>query len=420
MRRFALTIVELLVVIAVILFLLCLLLPALSRSSDCTRISSCQSNLRYLSLGFQIHAMRDSQTRFCTGAYDWRHDGCPDSVGWIADLVNMNVARPIDLLCPVQQAKGNEQLMELYGKSYDETDPDNPESPLAAAGICGTAMWGGPATTERTAAIEKYILDGGYSSNYTASWYLVRGEVKCTAVELRDAHGKCTVREWRTLPVAGRVDWRNPANSTGPLRRKDLDHSAIPSSIIPLLGDGAPDGVAPVDLQYKGRQFVLEGDSLVASYNAGPATFDGRQIVPLPGNTMLGRVADLDNPDPFYSGQLYQEATGWRSGKYGSVALQDTRGWCCCHLEVRCCLLMADGSVQTFPDVNGDRLLNPGFPAPDPPGELPDIAPEKDLFASPATDYVDGRQDLPRANVFSGIRIRNGGGRMWNYDGGQN
>jgi hypothetical protein len=100
--------------------------------------------------------------------------------------------------------------------------------------------------------------------------------------------------------------------------------------------------------------------------------------------------ADRDPPKPSWTG----------TGAYGSAALQDTRGWRCHHQGV-CNILVADGSVREFRDVNQDGLLNPGFPIssqqtpPSRPAQAGDIG------------YANAREDLPRGRIFSGIKYKN-------------
>lgn len=403
MRRSAFTIPELIVVVIVVVLLFALGMPALNRSRAASRSSKCQDNLRQLGLGLLIHADRDSLTRYCTGAYDWYHDGCPDSIGWVADLVNMNLARPIDLLCPSNPMRGNEQLAELYTKSYQQTDPGNPNPQQARLGICGAAAWDSPSTPGRAAAIEQYLLEKGYDSNYTASWCMVRGQPEVTfvvrayskRVPYSYSEGEIVLYDIRGLPIAGTPDWRSLANTTGPLTRRQVDKSKIPSSSVPLLGDGnhgdRTRAVAPVALKYRKWTHVAKGDDLTVSFNAGPATSDGASTKPMPGNLLFLRATQLDKDLPNYSGQMYEEAVGYGSGAYGSLGLQDTRGWYC-HHEGNCNILVADGSVHVFDDANGDGLLNPGF----------FISPN----AAPSIGYVDSQEDLPRTEIFDGIWIR--------------
>ena len=55
-RRKAFTLVELLIVIAIIALLAAILFPAFSRARESARRSSCQSNLKQISLGLMQYA----------------------------------------------------------------------------------------------------------------------------------------------------------------------------------------------------------------------------------------------------------------------------------------------------------------------------------------------------------------------------
>ena len=75
--------------------------------------------------------------------------------------------------------------------------------------------------------------------------------------------------------------------------------------------------------------------------------------------------------------------------------LQDTRDWFCVHgagRQAACNILMADGSVKTFYDAQGDRFLNPGFPV---------------VLANPADQsgvgYSDSQVELPPGEIFRGL-----------------
>ncbi|MCA9150122.1 MAG: DUF1559 domain-containing protein, partial [Planctomycetales bacterium] len=109
-RRLGFTLVELLVVIAIIGLLVALVLPAISRARESARSAACQNNLRQFGIGLHIFADRDRQERFCTGAFDFRRDGCMDTYGWAADLVNINAALPNEMLCPSNPLRGIEKL----------------------------------------------------------------------------------------------------------------------------------------------------------------------------------------------------------------------------------------------------------------------------------------------------------------------
>jgi len=72
------------------------------------------------------------------------------------------------------------------------------------------------------------------------------------------------------------------------------------------------------------------------------------------------------------------------------LCLQDTRGWAPVH-RGSCNLLMADGSVKSVKDLNGDGFLNPGFPVE--PGDDP---------AANKVGYLDGTTEMSSYEVFSG------------------
>ena len=72
--------------------------------------------------------------------------------------------------------------------------------------------------------------------------------------------------------------------------------------------------------------------------------------------------------------------------------LHDNRDWYAVH-RGGCNILMADGSVKTFIDQDGDKYLNPGFPVPK---GLTDTDYKK-------IGYVSDTVELHSARCFSGI-----------------
>ena len=235
--------------------------------------------------------------------------------------------------------------------------------------------FGAERTTTRRQAIEQNILNKGYSTNYTAHWYLVRGNPRVKVERVGGQASGLTVRLANPSPIDYET-WKSKSRGgasicTGPLRRKDLQTSKIASAMIPLLGDGArgdPDrSVSTTDYKYRNRPFIAASDRFAESFGDGPATWywSHYKITRLDGDAVVGKLTGLSSTTgPQWSGQLYEE---WTGDSYGSVGLQDTRNINCYHLESGgsyfCPLLMADDSVRDMVDQDNDGFLNPGFPA---------------------------------------------------------
>ncbi|MCR9295085.1 MAG: DUF1559 domain-containing protein [bacterium] len=140
-RHSGFTIIELLVVIGVIAILAALLLPAINRARESARKASCQNNLRQIGIGLNMFSDVDPQARVCSGASDFTRDGCMDTVGWVADVVNMNAGNVNQLRCPSNPLRGSEKLNDLYGKSTaNAKEGAKPEA--LTKGVCGQDSWG--------------------------------------------------------------------------------------------------------------------------------------------------------------------------------------------------------------------------------------------------------------------------------------
>jgi prepilin-type processing-associated H-X9-DG protein len=89
------------------------------------------------------------------------------------------------------------------------------------------------------------------------------------------------------------------------------------------------------------------------------------------------------------------------TGPAGSnTYLQDTRDWYAVHgggTSASANILMADGSIKEFADLNNDKFLNPGFPVPN--GLTPD------QYAT--TGYRGSQVELAPGEMFNGIFLIN-------------
>ena len=413
-RRSGFTLVELLVVIAIIGLLVALVLPAISRARESARSAACQNNLRQFGIGLHIFADRDRQERFCTGAFDFRRDGCMDTFGWVADLVNINAALPNEMLCPSNPLRGTEKLNDLLG--HDSTDAKD-GAPLEQlnSGVCAAPQWSGMSgsggggfagtatgTPERAALIARAFVDKGYNTNYSSSWFLGRSGAK---VNVTPSAGSTTIVAVGNPASQG---LKGLSTTTGPLTRRLLETSKIVSSSVALLGDAAPgdadEAVLAASISYGpslsdgtadpfangssvSKKFITQGELLVESFNDGPAYWDtGSNTINLiqqGGNLSLQAQCEATGscPAPTDSSQTY---------------LQDTRDWFAIHgggKGATCNILMADGSVKVFNDLNGDKYLNPGFPVPN----------TLTVADYGGIGYHDSTVELPPSEMFNGV-----------------
>ena len=119
-----------------------------------------------------------------SGASDWHRDGAVTEVGWVADLVRMEI--PVgEMLCPSSTYRISEvynQLLSMntgtmdaclnYLGSEPQMAPDgtmivNPCRQIAIANMA-------PGSETRRQLVERAVFDKFFNTNYTASWYLVR------------------------------------------------------------------------------------------------------------------------------------------------------------------------------------------------------------------------------------------------------
>jgi len=138
MKKRGFTLIELLVVIAIIGILVALLLPALALAREAARGATCKNNLRQFGIALQTFADKDPAGRYCTGASDYRRDGCMDTVGWVADIVNQGGGKVSTMLCPTSPLLGSEKLNDLLTGTDTTTDVKEGGPPeKLSLGLCG-------------------------------------------------------------------------------------------------------------------------------------------------------------------------------------------------------------------------------------------------------------------------------------------
>jgi prepilin-type N-terminal cleavage/methylation domain-containing protein/prepilin-type processing-associated H-X9-DG protein len=369
-RNAGFTLIELLIVISMIVILIALLVPAVMLARETARGTQCKNNLRQFGIGLHAFAANDPQGRYCTGAYDWRRDGCPDTYGWVADLVNASAANTQQMLCPSSLIRGTEKLNDFIGQVNTSNKDQAPLNRLSA-GRC--EKWNDadilPGTPERIAQVQQ-LLEDGYGSNYAAGWFLVRSGPKTTSDP--SAGTSVTLSELKGF-----------GGTTGPMTISVLDRAGVPASNIGWIGCAAPGDVSEAVLSHDIPGFVDAGERLGESFNDGPARWNNaaQRIVLMPAGTNVAAATPNSLPDTTSAGV---------PGPDGNVWLQDTRDWFAWHgngSSKSCNILMADGSVKSLQDINGDGFLNPGFPIPE---------------GATGHGYTDGTVELPPSSNYCG------------------
>ncbi|QDT02813.1 hypothetical protein K227x_11910 [Rubripirellula lacrimiformis] len=446
-RSTGFTLIELLVVVTIIFLLAVLMLPAITNAREAARSAQCQANLKNIGIGLFKYSSRSPGGQFCSGAYDFRRDGCPDTYGWVADMVNTGEANLNESLDPSNPLLGSEKLNDLLG--YDTTDGrGGAGADRMGAGLCGQSSWkgfsDGTATTmggsdrgseSRAELVSRYFVQGGFSTNYAAGWHLVRGMVKTEGV---DASGNGRSDYLATATSGGfdgngsptPPDFKALNGTLGPISRREIDRSRIPSRNFGFIGCAGPgdidEAVLAMDIGHgqDGRRqyspdndeavtYITAGSILAESFNDGPAIYDAssRSVrliqagAPLIGNQLCEKnESTTDGCASAWSSDI-ASATAYIPVLDGSdvlnapTYLQDTRDWFAVHagsLNV----LMGDGSVKVFFDLNGDGYLNPGFP----------VGRNQDGSEAPLTDdeiasvgYADSTTEMSQDQFYGGV-----------------
>lgn len=221
------TLIELLVVVAVVALLISVLLPALGAARRSAQYIECQNNIRQIVLG-QVARASDFNGEFTSGPFDNRTRssyGAINEKGWVADMVNGEYGKPGEMLCPtaIATVSQNLHLPRLNENAYRTFTPQERDE----------------------------LIELGYNTNYTQSWYAAYSEVKDVFDLSLDPKRTSGVRGPLTAQFASRI---NPAMI--PMlatARGDLNEVASIQNQQVYLSKAATDGPLPNPNQW-GRQ----------------------------------------------------------------------------------------------------------------------------------------------------------------------
>lgn len=370
------TLVEIMVVMTIIAILISILVPAVGFVRETARGSQCRASLRQFYLGFAGLADRDKAQQYVTGAYDATRDGCPDSIGWVSDLVNAKVCKPFELLCPSNPGVGSEKYNDILGSATSGSGAEDAPAVKQNMGACGTLG------TVNGTQLADHFLAKGFGTNHMSTWFLVRSAPKTSGT---NTAGISTV----SMDIC-----KGRKGSKGPLTRRMVDQSYVTANTIPFAGDAQLGDVKDRYLKEDvvssdGTINIPGGSQLVESFSDGPYKRVGvdkpQAGAPVllflqTGPTSFTGLATLEQPP---------KGTA-KVGNDGLDYLQDYRDFGPVH-GGGANVLFADGSVKSFSDQNGDTFLNPGFTA--------------DATATDGYAANDATIELPAAEIFSGILL---------------
>ncbi|MCC9630369.1 DUF1559 domain-containing protein [Blastopirellula sp. JC732] len=359
-----------------------LLLPALSRAREAARNAQCKNNLRQFGIAFSAQADRGRTKKLVSGPYDWGRDGCPDTVGWVADVVNSGSGSPADQMCPTSPLRALEKLNDLVGtgKSSDLQGSIEAGNQIFA-GAC--SAFTGPTAgydpqghpyvdpTTRGRTLPEYVLDEfikkGVNTNYSASWFAARERLRVS-----NASGNVAF----DASKSAKEQAGSKAGAYQGLTLRVVEASPIPSSAIPLLGDSAPgdsnEAILGTDIDTD--LGLVTGARLAEAFNDGPAYFDtSTSNVRLIEKLTPAVLPLFTGTDPIFTDDFVPNldtlpedvSNTTMGGADGRLWLQDTRDWFAWHAgggKPSANILMADASVIEVNDLDVDGFLNPGFP----------------------------------------------------------
>ena len=201
--------------------------------------------------------------------YDFKRDGCPDTWGWVADVVNLGAGKPQEMMCPGSELVGSEKLNDLIGLTNTSNTDEGAGEPH-----------------KRWTLLDVDVGYGGHAGAHSGSRRAARRRLR---------------HELRFELVSGEI-WTEGQQLESDNRRPEgsrrLDGSAAPATARKqwTLVAGRPldwlrgsrrhaRGGARASVETGGPEFQEYADAggrLAESFNDGPAYWDGDKLVLLP------------------------------------------------------------------------------------------------------------------------------------------